>query len=77
MEILQLRGRASETTLSHIHPYLFLYPFSSEYSFMTKYRKNSFLQFYIEIWHLLLRPLHEEASSSIFATDAVTDHRQS
>ncbi len=57
MEIPQLCGQASETTLSHVHPHSFLYPFSSEYSFMTKYRKKSsffffFLQIYIKIWHL-------------------------
>ncbi len=43
MEIPQLRGRAIETTLSHVHPCSFLLPRSqSEYSFMTKYRKFTF-----------------------------------
>jgi hypothetical protein len=45
----QLRGRASETTLSHVHSHSSFYPFSSEYSFMTKYRK---FKIYIEIWHI-------------------------
>ncbi len=55
MEIPQLRGLASKTTLYLVHPCSFLYPFSSKYSFMTKYRKNSFLQFYIEIWQIFLK----------------------
>jgi hypothetical protein len=46
MEIPQLRGRAIDTTLSHVHPRSFLLPrFQSEYSFMTKYRKFSFYNF--------------------------------
>jgi hypothetical protein len=44
MKIPQLRGRAIETTLSHVHPRSFLLPRSqSEYSFMTKYREFPFL----------------------------------
>ncbi len=53
MEFPQFRGGASETTLFHVHPRSFLYPFSSKYSFMTKFRKIlffSFFQIYIKIW---------------------------
>jgi hypothetical protein len=46
MEISKLRGRVSEITLCYVHPRLFLYPFSSEYSFMTKYRKIPFFFFF-------------------------------